>query len=97
MASLRSSPAPSVGGVVVGSIEDLAQRPGVQASDTLIWHLADGARVVFRPSGTEPKLKIYLEVVERLGTSRPYVDAVTTAQKRLAALRADLEQRLDTQ
>ncbi len=97
MASLRSSPPPSVGGVMVGSIEDLAQRPGVQASDMLIWHLADGARVVFRPSGTEPKLKIYLEVVERLGTSRPYVDAVTTAQKRLAALRSDLEQRLDTQ
>ena len=97
MASLRSWPARSVGGVVVGSIEDLAQRPGVQSSDTLIWHLADGARVVFRPSGTEPKLKIYLEVIEPLGPSRPYVDAATTAQKRLAALRSDLEQRLNTE
>ncbi|MDN3611994.1 phospho-sugar mutase [Vibrio ostreicida] len=34
-------------------------------SDVLIYHLSGGARVIVRPSGTEPKLKCYYEVVER--------------------------------
>ena len=32
-------------------------------SDVIIWRCADGTRVAVRPSGTEPKVKIYLQVV----------------------------------
>jgi len=39
---------------------------GFPPSDVLTWHL-DGGRVVVRPSGTEPKLKCYVEVVVPLG------------------------------
>ena len=39
---------------------------GLPPSDVLTYHLP-GARVVIRPSGTEPKLKAYLEVIEPAG------------------------------
>jgi phosphomannomutase len=42
--------------------------------------------VVIRPSGTEPKLKAYLEVIEPVG-ERPLADARTAAAGRLAPLR----------
>ena len=45
-------------------------------------------RVVVRPSGTEPKLKAYLQVVEPAGTDLPTARAAADA--RLAALRAEV-------
>jgi phosphomannomutase len=49
---------------------------------------ADGIRVVVRPSGTEPKLKAYLEVVEPV--QGIIASARATAAERLATLRAEV-------
>ncbi len=54
---------------------------------------ADGVRVVVRPSGTEPKLKAYLEVVEPVDD---LASARTRAEERLAALRAQVAELLTT-
>jgi phosphomannomutase len=51
----------------------------------LVYRLA-GARVVVRPSGTEPKLKVYFEVVEPAGAD--LARARADAAARLDALRA---------
>ena len=56
------------------------------SADVLIYKLA-GARVVIRPSGTEPKLKAYLEVVEPVRGGQ-LAQARRAAQTRLAPLRA---------
>jgi phosphomannomutase len=48
-----------------------------------------GARVVIRPSGTEPKLKAYLEVTEPIA-GRPVPEARAAAARTLAALHADI-------
>jgi len=58
---------------------------GLPPSDVLTYHLT-GARVVIRPSGTEPKIKAYLEVVEPAG-GRSLAQARAAATGRLAPLR----------
>ena len=62
MAAVRTTPPVEVGGRRVVDVEDLALGKRLPPSDVLIWTL-DGARLVVRPSGTEPKLKIYAEAV----------------------------------
>jgi phosphomannomutase len=64
-------------------------RLGLPSSDVLIFRLA-GARVVLRPSGTEPKIKCYVEIVEQLA-GRPLAAARQVAAERAAALRPALE------
>ncbi|HEU5222576.1 MAG TPA: phospho-sugar mutase [Candidatus Lumbricidophila sp.] len=69
MAHLRTNPPAAIGGVAVARIEDLAEGFGtLPPSDVLRIVLDDGSRVMVRPSGTEPKLKIYLDAVADTGT-----------------------------
>ena len=61
-------------------------------ADVLIFRLA-GGRVVLRPSGTEPKIKCYIEVTET-AAGRSLAAARAAAAARLAPLRAALEELL---
>ncbi|HUL28164.1 MAG TPA: hypothetical protein VLW44_20575, partial [Streptosporangiaceae bacterium] len=63
-----------------------ARETGLPPSDVLIYRLP-GARVVIRPSGTEPKLKAYLEVVEP-ATPQTLAAAREAAAARIGPLRA---------
>lgn len=84
MDRLRSAPPAELGGRAVLTATDLL--PGsaeLPATDALVYRLAGDARVVIRPSGTEPKLKAYLEVVVPAGQDG-------LAQAGLNAIRADL-------
>ncbi|MGN6242234.1 MAG: phospho-sugar mutase [Motilibacteraceae bacterium] len=68
MARLRAQPPTSLGGLAVQRVDDLERGDGgLPPTDGLRFVLADDARVVVRPSGTEPKLKCYLEVVVPVG------------------------------
>jgi phosphomannomutase len=86
MARLRAAPPGALAGAPVTSVTDLvAGDGGLPPSDVLTYHLA-GARVVIRPSGTEPKIKAYLEVVEPAG-GRALEPARDAASARLGPLR----------
>ena len=63
MAGLRRRPLAELGGQPVLEVTDLAGGGPLPPSDVLIFRLPS-SRAVVRPSGTEPKLKCYLEVVE---------------------------------
>lgn len=64
MAALRATPPDQVGGRRVVRITDFEHGgSALPAADLFRLDLDDGARVQFRPSGTEPKLKIYGELV----------------------------------
>jgi phosphoglucomutase len=68
---LRADPPRDVGGLPVSSFEDLRDPAGrlgphkggtdAAARNVLVFRLGERARVTLRPSGTEPKAKIYLE------------------------------------
>jgi len=83
MAGLRTDPPTALAGVSV-TAEDLRPRADVLALR------GEGVRVLIRPSGTEPKLKAYLEIVEPV----PDRDGLTAARQRavarLAALRGEV-------
>ncbi|HEX9359655.1 MAG TPA: hypothetical protein VF933_38310, partial [Streptosporangiaceae bacterium] len=87
MAGLRAAPPAALGGPPVLRITDLAQGGPLPPTDALVLRL-DGARVVLRPSGTEPKLKAYLEVTEPPG---PLTEARRRAGARMTPLRAAVE------
>jgi phosphomannomutase len=92
MARLRATPLTSVAGVDVARADDLAQGDGgLPPTEGLRYYLADESRIIVRPSGTEPKLKVYLEVIEPVGTDEEVKTARGRAGSRLAGIRADLE------
>lgn len=98
MQRLRTSPPTSLGGLSVLGVDDLALgSDALPPTDGLRFRLDSGARVVVRPSGTEPKIKCYLEVVvpvEPASENPDQVDAVEAARisaaTRLDALGADI-------
>jgi len=64
MASLRSSTPTKLGGVAVTATTDFLDGvEGFPPSDILRFDLDGGARVIVRPSGTEPKVKVYIDTV----------------------------------
>jgi phosphomannomutase len=87
MASLRSAPPKELAGLAVIRLDDLALgSPGLPPTDGLRLSLDGGTRVVVRPSGTEPKLKCYIEVVTH--------GSASDAAALLASLKGALRERL---
>jgi phosphomannomutase len=92
MARLRADPPRVLGGRDVLQMDDLEKGvDGLPPTDGLRFTLKD-ARVIVRPSGTEPKLKCYLQVVVPVDTE--IEDARATAQSGLDALRAGVAEAL---
>ena len=81
MESLRSQPPTTVGKRAVETIVDLQQGTDLPPTDGLVLTLAGQGRIIVRPSGTEPKIKAYLQVVVEVGSSID--DARETAERQL--------------
>lgn len=88
MARLRATPPAELGGLAVERVDDLSLgSPELPPTDGLRYRLAEGARVIVRPSGTEPKLKCYLEVVVPVEPDGGVDAARIAAAGRLDAIR----------
>jgi len=93
MSRLRAHPPTSLAGLPVQRFDDLEEGSAdLPATDGLRFVL-DGARVIVRPSGTEPKLKCYLQVV--MPVSDDLVSSRDEAARRMHRLRADVSSALD--
>ncbi|EKF9637324.1 phospho-sugar mutase [Vibrio cholerae] len=97
---LRATPPTDIAGRKVLIVEDfkLARRTFVDGkteaitlptSDVLIYHLDGGARVIVRPSGTEPKLKCYYEVVAQIAAGEDFASAQERADEQMSLLIAE--------
>jgi phosphomannomutase len=86
MARLRAGAPQELAGQAVVSVADLSRGTAeLPATDGLTYQLASG-RVVIRPSGTEPKIKAYLEVVEPVANGK-LAEARTRAAEFMEPLR----------
>ncbi|MBO9040916.1 phospho-sugar mutase [Curtobacterium flaccumfaciens] len=87
MASLRSTPPTTLGGLDVHTVTDYADGvAGFPPSDILRYDLSGDARVIVRPSGTEPKVKVYIDTVA--GTpaeAQRLVDALASSVRPLVS------------
>ncbi|WP_434567986.1 phospho-sugar mutase [Vibrio chagasii] len=83
---LRAAQPKTINGIAITVIEDLqsslrfitggaTEAINLPASDVLIYHLEDGSRIIVRPSGTEPKVKVYYETVTKFEGTETYDDA----------------------
>jgi phosphomannomutase len=94
LARLAADPPRHLGEVAVVEVEDLSVGAHLPPTEGVVLHLADRARVIVRPSGTEPKLKGYVEVIEPV-TGGDVATARQVAEVRLArctaAVQAELE------
>ncbi|MFE5618597.1 phospho-sugar mutase [Streptomyces sp. NPDC056470] len=95
MSALRSRPPVHLAGLTVTTAEDLTKgTESLPPTDGLRYYLEGDykARVIVRPSGTEPKLKCYLEVVVPVADASELATARATGAEILAAIKRDLSE-----
>ena len=91
MNRLREGPPAEIAGVDVASIDDFAAGFGdFPPGDILRIWMTDGSRIVVRPSGTEPKLKVYIDASSRVGTARERMAAARATVAKLDGGMRDL-------
>ena len=90
MEQLREHPPTELAGLVITKAEDLTQGTDRLPPTDGLRYTLDGARVVVRPSGTEPKLKCYLEVVVPVATHADLPTAHARATDLLTTIKRDL-------
>ncbi|MDR1807548.1 MAG: phospho-sugar mutase [Propionibacteriaceae bacterium] len=98
MARLRANAPATLAGSPVVTVADLADGyEGLPPTDGILLLTRDDDRVVVRPSGTEPKVKCYLETVTPVAADAAF-DTLTSiraaAAQRLAAIKSDLNSAL---
>ena len=102
LATLRATPPEQLVGSPVTEFVDLTeglelsdergQRYQLPGTDGIMLLTEAGDRVIVRPSGTEPKLKCYLEVIVPLtGDTVPHAEATARVERLAAELRATLD------
>ncbi|MBB6403551.1 phospho-sugar mutase [Arthrobacter sp. AZCC_0090] len=95
MNRLRADPPESFGGSAIETFVDLAEgSEQLPPTDGLLYLTKDQSRVIIRPSGTEPKLKCYLEVIKSVGSAAELAETRHSARTTLDHILADVREAL---
>ncbi|PMN26862.1 phosphoglucomutase [Vibrio splendidus] len=103
---LRAAQPKAINGVAISVIEDLqsslrfviggnTEAINLPSSDVLIYHLEDGTRIIVRPSGTEPKVKVYYETVTKFAGTETYEDTRLRGEEDMSKLIEQHQQELN--
>ncbi|MGO2069354.1 phospho-sugar mutase [Glutamicibacter arilaitensis] len=91
MDKIRKSAPASLGGSDVSEVTDLSEgTEKLPATNAMVLHTFAGARVIVRPSGTEPKLKCYLETIEPVDDLADVPEARKRATAQVLAIKDEL-------
>lgn len=103
MKQFRENPPKSIGGSPVTVIKDydslnltdvatgnITKMDMPTTSNVLQYFTEDGTKISVRPSGTEPKIKFYIEVKGHMASAADYADAINTADAKIETVKKDL-------
>lgn len=102
MDNFRANPPKEIGGSKVCVVKDYKTLKMTDAaghvsdlhmpepSNVLQYFTEDGTKISVRPSGTEPKIKFYIEVKGQMGCPKCYAGANADAEEKVKAVRASL-------
>ena len=97
MAKMRSNPPATLGGQKVVKVRDLMNDPDLPKSNVLQFYLESGTIVSARPSGTEPKIKFYINSMIPAGDGSDawFADAKKKAAELCDGISRDIQATID--
>ena len=103
MTDFRNSPVSSLAGSKVVLVKDFQEQTAwnlvknekvamddIPKSNVLIYYTEDGSKVAIRPSGTEPKIKFYFSVKDKISSLEEYISKVDVLEENIEMIKEDL-------
>ena len=103
MTDFRNSPVSSLAGEKVVLVKDFQEQTewnlvknekvvmnDIPKSNVLIYYTEYGSKVAIRPSGTEPKIKFYFSVKDKISSLEEYTSKVDILEKKIEMIKKDL-------
>lgn len=104
MTDFRENPPAEIAGSAVTEVRDYLEQTsfdiksgqksvmdGIPKSNVLIYYTADGTKVCVRPSGTEPKIKFYVSVIDSIKSEEEFRQKLTVLDGKIQQVKSDLK------
>lgn len=103
MKDFREDPPKEIAGSAVELVKDFKEQTcltvssnerkvmdEIPKSNVLIYYTQDGTKVCVRPSGTEPKIKFYVSVKDKIASQQDFKDKLVTLSEKIDRVKTDL-------
>lgn len=104
MTDFRQNPPKTLAGSPVVEVKDFQEQTNLNVakqeksvmdeipkSNVLIYYTEDGTKVCIRPSGTEPKIKFYFSVKDKISSQKDFEEKLVTLEAKIKSVEKDLK------